>query len=225
MRLAKDRNGWLDSLARWSARDSDAGRPAAAGGGGAPAFMGGTTRRTALRGAAAAGAAALLGPMRLLEPSSAAAATTHEQECRAEAEQNAFDDFEACFATPFADYATADDNVHLATKQLRSAKTAAERARLRKLIQSQTKLRRKASKQMEFCNKAYLSDQAEGAVKCQAANPPPGQSGGGTKAPGCESGSLLCGEECCDLQFAFCQGCAGSPICCRINGNCCPRVE
>jgi hypothetical protein len=224
MRPAKDRSRWLDSLARWSARGSDAGRPAAAGGGSDPAFMGGTTRRTALRGAAAAGAAALLGPLRLLEPSNASA-VTHEQECRAEADQNAFDDFESCFATPYANYATADDYILLARKQLRTAKTAAERARLRKVIQFQSGLRRKASKEMEFCNKAYVSDQAEGAVKCQAANPPPGPSGGGTKAPGCESGSLLCGEECCDLQFAFCQGCAGSPICCRINGNCCPRTE
>jgi hypothetical protein len=80
---------------------------------------------------------------------------------------------------------------------------------------------------MEFCNKAYLSDQAEGAAKCQAAaNPPPGQSGGGNPSTaGCEPGSVLCGEDCCDLQFAFCQGCAGSPICCRINGSCCPRTE
>jgi hypothetical protein len=186
-----------------------------------PDPAGGTTRRMALRSVAGAGALALLGPMRFLDPTSAGA-VTHAQECTAEADQNALDDFEACFATPFANYGTAEDNVHLATKQLRSAKTAAERARLRKVIQFQTGLRRKASKEMEFCNKAYVSDQAEGAVKCQAANPPPGPSGGGTKAPGCESGSLLCGEECCDLQFAFCQGCAGSPICCRINGNCCP---
>jgi hypothetical protein len=38
---------------------------------------------------------------------------------------------------------------------------------------------------------------------------------------GCDPGSVLCGDYCCNLQYATCVGCNGTPICCRIGGNCC----
>lgn len=219
-----DRNRWIDSLARWSVGGRDGSRPPV----GRPAAAdpdGGTTRRTALRSAAGAGVLALLGPMRFLDPAGAGAnPVTHAQECTAEATQIAVEDFETCFQPPLERYLNALQHLERAKELLGKAKSPGERARLKKVIEFQSGLRRKASKAMEFCNKALLSDTTEGAAKCNASNPSPGESGGGKNpgGSGCESGNVLCGEECCDLQFAFCQGCAGSPICCRINGNCCP---
>jgi hypothetical protein len=163
--------------------------------------------------------------MRFLNAASAGAnVVTHAQECTAEANQIAVEGFEACFQGPLDDYLTAREHLDRAKKLLRTAKSPAERARLKKLVEIQSKYRRDASKAMEFCNKALLSDEAEGAANCNASNPSPTESGGGKNpsGTGCEPGTVLCGEECCDLHFAFCQGCAGSPICCRINGNCCP---
>jgi hypothetical protein len=224
VRSRNDGYRWIDSLARWSVGGRDGSRPPVADRA-APDPAGGTTRRRALRSAAGAGVLALLGPMRFLDPASAGAnVVTHAQECTAEATQIAQEDFEACFQNPLENYLTAGEHLDRAKKLLRTAKSPAERARLKKVIEFQTGQRRKASKAMEFCNKALLSDAAEGAAKCDAANPSPTESGGGKNpsGSGCEPGNVLCGEECCDLQFAFCQGCAGSPICCRINGNCCP---
>jgi hypothetical protein len=215
---------WIDALARWSVGGRDRGRPPATDRAPAPP-AGGTTRRTALRSAAGAGVLALLGPARFLDPAGAGAnVVTHAQECTAEATQIAAEDFEACFQGPLENYVTAGEHLDRARKLLQTAKSPGERARLRKIVEAQSKHRRDASKAMEFCNKALLSDTAEGAANCNASNPPPNESGSGANpsGAGCEPGSVLCGEDCCDLQFAFCQGCAGSPICCRINGNCCP---
>jgi hypothetical protein len=225
VRSRNDGNRWIDSLARWSVGGGDGSRPPVAHAAPDPAPAVGTTRRKALRSAAGAGVLALLGPMRFLDPASAGAnVVTHAQECTAEATQSAAEDFEACFQNPLENYLTAGEHLDRAKKLLQTAKSPAERARLKKAIDFQSGLRRKASKAMEFCNKALLSDTAEGAANCNASNLPPTESGGGKNptGSGCEPGSVLCGEECCDLQFAFCQGCAGSPICCRINGNCCP---
>jgi hypothetical protein len=220
LRSRNDRHRWIDSLARWSVGGGDGSRPPVAHHA-APDPAVGTTRRKALRIAAGAGVLALLGPMRFLDPATAGAnVVTHAQECTAEATQIAAEDFEACFQNPLENYLTAGEHLDRAKKLLRTAKSPAERASLKKVIDFQTGQRRKASKSMEFCNKALLSDTAEGAANCNASNPP-----GGGKSPsgsGCEPGTVLCGEECCDLHFAFCQGCSGSPICCRINGNCCP---
>lgn len=224
MKPRSEGDNWIDSLARWSVGGRGTRRPPATRR--TPAVpVGGTTRRTALRSAAGAGVLALLGPMRFLEPASARAnVVTHAQECTAEASQMAAEDFEACFQGPLENYLAAMEHVDHATKQLRTAKSPADRARLKRIISTQRRYRREASKAMEFCNKALLSDEAEGAARCNASNPSPTETGGGKNpgGPGCEPGSVLCGEECCDLQYAFCQGCAGSPICCRINGNCCP---
>jgi hypothetical protein len=219
-----DGSRWIDALARWSVGGPDPGLPPTTDR--SPADRsGGTTRRTALRSAVGAGVLGLLGPMRFLDPAAASAnVVTHAQECTAEATQIAAEDFEACFQGPLENYLAAKEHLERAKKLLRTEKSPAERAHLRRIIETQSRYRREASKAMEFCNRALLSDTAEGAANCNASNPPPGESGGGKNpgGTGCEPGSVLCGEECCDLQFAFCQGCAGSPICCRINGNCCP---
>lgn len=52
-------------------------------------------------------------------------------------------------------------------------------------------------------------------AKFPGGNPP------ATLPGGCDPGSVLCGDYCCNLAYATCVGCNGSPICCRINGNCC----
>jgi uncharacterized membrane protein YgcG len=192
-------------------------------------IAGGTTRRTALRTAAGAGAAAVFAPMRLLEPSIAAAATTRLAECKAESNEAAYADAVVCAEKPLADYNTASEHITKAKQLLRNAKSAAERRRLRKVIDFQTRLRRKALDDMGFCNKAFLSDRAEGDAKCEAAGQPSGETGGGGSGSGgsggsggCEPGYILCGDYCCNTAYAFCQGCKGTPICCRIEGNCCP---
>jgi hypothetical protein len=190
-----------------------------------PVIAGGTTRRTALQAAAGAGAAAVFAPMRLLEPSIAGAATTRLAECKAESNEAAYADAAACAETPLADYSAASEHIAEAKKLLRSAKSPAERRRLRKVIDFQTRARRKALDDMGFCNKAFLSDRAEGDAKCEAAaKQPSAETGGGGSGSGagCEPGYLLCGDYCCNTAYAFCQGCKGTPICCRIEGNCCP---
>jgi hypothetical protein len=171
VRSRNDGYRWIDSLARWSVGGRDGSRPPVADRA-APDPAGGTTRRRALRSAAGAGVLALLGPMRFLDPTSAGA-VTHAQECTAEATQVAQEDFEACFQNPLENYLTAGEHLDRAKKLLRTAKSPAERARLKKVIEFQTGQRRKASKAMEFCNKALLSDAAEGAAKCDASNPEP----------------------------------------------------
>jgi hypothetical protein len=216
---------WLDSLARWSAGDrGDRRPPSVARAEDVSVVAGGTTRRTALRTLAGAGAAAAFAPMRLLEPSIAAAATTRLAECKAESNEAAYADVQACLKGPLERYNAASEHIAEAKKLLKSAKGAAERRRLRKVLDFQTRGRREALNEMGFCNKAFLADRAEGDAKCEAAKPPPGEAGGGGTggSAGCEPGYLLCGDYCCNTAYAFCQGCKGTPICCRIEGNCCP---
>jgi hypothetical protein len=228
MRTSDDGPHWLDSLARWSARGRNGSRTPASSGLEDVERENGTTRRTALRAAAGAGTVALFAPMRFFEPSTATANVfTHLQECRAEAQQKAQEDSEACWQGPFEDYARAQGYVNEAKQALRNAKSKAEQTRLKKVIKFQTRRRTEAAREMDFCNNAFSSDEAEGVAKCEASVPSPAESGEHKTptGPGCEAGYLLCGEECCGLSYAFCQGCAGSPICCRIGGNCCPGSE
>jgi hypothetical protein len=216
---------WLDSLARWSARGrGDVRPPVVARGEEIAANAAGTTRRAALRTAAGAGAVALLAPMRLLEPSIAGAVVIPLAECQSESNEAAYADAQACLKGPLENYDASSENINQAQKLLRSAKSPAERRRLRKVIEFQTRGRREALNEMAFCNKAFLSDRAEGDAKCEAAKPPPGETGGSVGSSGgggCEPGYVLCGEGCCNTALAFCSGCNGTSICCRIEGNCC----
>ena len=226
---SKDGYRWLDSLARWSARGRDDARPPAALDGDVSIVAGGTTRRTALRTAAGAGAVALFAPMRLLQPSIAvAAAPTQLAECKSASNEMAYVDFEVCAKTPLAEYDAASGFIGQARKQLRSAKTAAERRRLRKVIDFQSRRRKEALNDMGFCNKSFLSDRAEGDAKCEAAKPPAGETGGGgsppSNPPGCGNDAqyVPCGDQpCCNLSYASCVSCSRGPVCCRNGGNCC----
>jgi hypothetical protein len=225
---SKDGYRWLDSLARWSAGGRDDARPPAALDGDVSVVAGGTTRRTALRTAAGAGAVALFAPMRLLQPSIAGAAPTQLTECKSASNETAYADFEACAKTPLAEYDAASGFIGQARKLLRGAKTAAERRRLRKVIDFQSRRRKGALNDMGFCNKSFLSDRAEGDARCEAAKPPAGETGGGgsppSNPPGCGNDAqyVPCGDQpCCNLSYASCVSCSRGPVCCRNGGNCC----
>jgi hypothetical protein len=209
---------WLDALARWSVRRGDEGVPSAPAA--RPPTTTGTTRRTALRRAAVgAGAVAVAGPIALARPT-AARADTAVQICQHESFKEVYAVFQACVTTPAEEF-------HDISELLRIFEEHPSKAdKTKKVKRNIAKLRRKQSKalkEVEFCNILFARERAEGEDNCHAkAKPPPETgSGGSTKAPGCEPGYLLCGEYCCDLHFAFCQGC-GTPTCCRIEGNCCP---
>jgi hypothetical protein len=213
---------WLDRLARWSVRGGDAA-PAP---GRKPAGPVGTTRRTALRGAAGAGALAVFAPLRLLQPALAAAASsTALSECISASSEAAFEDSEKCRETPLSDYLQASKHIDSAKQALKHAKTAAERKRLEGVIRYQRRLAREALRDLGFCNKSFLSDRAEGEVKCEKAHPPGGEeteSSGNGGNGGCEQGYLLCADYCCNTNNAYCQGCNGKVVCCRIEADCCP---
>lgn len=168
----------------------------------------------------------MLAPAGPWRPPTAGAATTELAECMEEARKSAFEALKACSATPLEEYESTREFLEEAKAKLRHAKTKAERARLRKVIEYQSAGHRKAQKDLAFCNKVFYSDRAEGNAKCQAKKSNPaaeGGSGGGGTPPGCEPGSVLCGEYCCDSNYAFCQGCSSGPICCRNGGECCPN--
>ena len=225
---SKDGYRWLDSLARWSARGTDDTRPPAVPAGQVSIVAGGTTRRTALRTAAGAGAVALFAPMRLLQPPIAGAASTQLAECKSASNETAYGDFEACAKTPLSEFEAASSFIDEAKKKLRSAKTAAERRRLKKVIAYQSRRQKGALNDMGFCNKSFLSDRAEGDARCDAAAPPAGGTGGGgsppSTAPGCGNDAqyVSCGDQpCCNLSYASCVSCSTGPVCCRNGGNCC----
>jgi hypothetical protein len=215
---------WLDSLARRAAGGgSGAGSrpPVQPAGSTAP----GTTRRRALRlVAGAAGAVAVSGPLRLLQPSTASAYTT----CGLINMEETAADFRACVKGPLEEFEETNEVIQEKEDLLRAQKKPAARRRLRKLIEDLTRRRNRALKNIEFCNGAFAQDRAEGEAKCQASNPPSGEagSGGGTGggSVGCEAGFVLCGPEnyCCNTNNAYCQGCNGKPICCRLEADCCP---
>jgi hypothetical protein len=217
------RSGWLDSLARWSV--AGRGNAHAPSVGGDASQLAGTTRRTALRAAAGAGTVAIFAPLRLLGPSSAAAATTRLAECKSESNEKAYADAENCLRNPRQEFLSASDFVDQAKRQLRLAKSPAERRRLRKVIDFQERRRREALRDMGFCNKSFLSDRAEGDAKCESASTPAGgETGGSGTGPngGCDPGYVFCFDHCCDTSNAYCQSCPEKVICCRIDASCCP---
>jgi hypothetical protein len=220
MRPRSQQGGWLDSLARWSVRGKRAG-PAPGSDAGLDVLAGGTTRRTALRAAAGvAGFAALGGPLRLVEPTTAGAAQTTVSKCRSESFEKVYADFQACVKNPLEEL---DDTTELLRIYEGSPSKKPLSKKAKQVLAGLRRRRNQSIKDIEFCNALFGQERAEGEEACQAKNPPPSEpgSGGGTKAPGCETGYLLCGEYCCDTHYAFCQGC-GTPTCCRIDGNCCP---
>lgn len=212
----------LDSLAR---RAAGGGSGAA----GAPRDLGGpasgTTRRRALQLAAGgAGAVALSGSLRLLGPAPARAATT----CGLINFEKVSADFQACVKGPLEVFEETSELIQEKGELLRAQKKPAARRRLRKQIQELTRRRERALKDIEFCNGAFVQDRAEGEATCRASNPPSGEAGTGGGAGGgrvgCEAGFVLCGPEndCCDTSNAYCQGCNGKSVCCRIGADCCP---
>jgi hypothetical protein len=214
---------WLDSLARRAAGGSGGG------GAGPPRDLAGpaagTTRRRALQLAAGgAGAVALSGPLRLIQATPARAATT----CGLISFENVYADFQACVKVPLEEFEETNELIEEKEEFLRVQKKPAARRRLRKLIQGDMRRRESALKNIEFCNGAFVQDRAEGEAKCQAANPPAAEAGGGGGTGkggiGCEAGYVLCGPEnyCCNSSNAYCQGCNGKPICCRLEADCCP---
>ncbi len=214
---------WLDSLARRAAGGRDGGGPASPRELAGPTA--GTTRRRALRLAAGgAGAVALSGPLQLFRQQPARAATT----CGAISFEKVYDDFQACVKRPLEELEETNELIQEKEEFLRVQKKPAARRRLKKLIQESTRRRDRAIKNIEFCNGVFVQDRAEGEAKCQAANSPSGEAGGGGGTggggAGCEPGFVLCGPEnyCCNTGNAYCQGCNGRSICCRIEADCCP---
>jgi hypothetical protein len=174
--------------------------------------------------AGGAGAVALSGPLRLLQPTAARAATT----CGLISFEKVYADFQACVKGPLEEFEETSEAIQEREEFLRAQKKPAARRRLRTQIQDLTRRRERALKNIEFCNGAFVQDRAEGEAKCQASNPPSGEAGGGGGTGGggvgCEAGYVLCGPEnyCCNSGNAYCQGCNGKPICCRIEADCCP---
>ena len=222
---------WLESLARRAARGQVAPLPIDNVSVADPSH--GISRRTVLR--SAAGAALVAGPLRFLNPASAHAASTSLQDCNAANFKRTHDAFQACVKDPLdaldaAQSTIADTTDHLAhLNEVRPERRAAARKRLQKNLARATRERDRAIKQLENCNFKWLNEQAAGESDCQTANPPivkspvgGGSGGGGGGGAGCDQGYILCGDYCCNLSYATCVGCNGTPICCRINGSCCP---
>jgi hypothetical protein len=214
---------WLDSLARRAAGGS--GEAGAGPPRDLPGPAPGTTRRRALQLAAGgAGAVALSGSLRLLQPTPARAAIT----CSSNSFEKVYADFQACVKRPLEELEETNELIAEKEEFLRAQKKPSARRRLRKLIKESIRRRERAIKDIEFCNGVFAQDRAEGEAKCQASNPPSGEAGGGGGTGGggvgCESGFVLCGPEnyCCNTSNAYCQGCNGKPICCRLEADCCP---
>lgn len=211
---------WLDSLARWTVRGDAAPGSTLRSPGSVPALTG-STRRTALRRAVgAAGAVAVAGPLRLALPSGADAAENTLETCQKESFKKVYGDFQACVTGPAEEFENNSELLRILFEE-HPAKKLSKKAR--KTRDRLIRERNKALKEVEFCNTLFARERAEGEDDCQAKARQPTEPGGGgaTKPPGCENGYLLCGEYCCDLHYAFCQGC-GTPTCCRLEGNCCP---
>lgn len=234
---------WLDSIARWSAgARGDAGSPAALDGEG-PSAPGGMSRRTALRMAAGAGALAVIAPTRLLQPSGASAIDTNSplEKCILDNYTTVYGDLKACTSQPLEEYDDISESIAIEEIHLREQKKPSARRRIKKNLARSRRERARAEKAVDFCNALFLEERANGEAKCQETcntastraarrrageqcKSPPGEpgGGGGGGSGGCEPGSVLCGDYCCSLEYATCAGCNGTPICCRIGGNCCP---
>jgi hypothetical protein len=191
-----------------------------------PTVGAGTTRRTALRTLGGAAALATVsGPLALLNPPTAHAYTPHSLfECLELNVVRTRREFEACVEKPMREFEEAEEELAQVRSYLRQTKNPAIRAKQKKAIERIKKERGSAQKAMEFCNDSLISDLPEGSAKCHANYPPSAEEGGAPKphGPGCEAGYLLCGEECCDVSNAVCEGCSSGPLCCRIGGECCP---
>ena len=215
---------WLDSLARWSVAGRGDARPPESRGGDGSLVAGGTTRRAALRTAAGAGALAFFAPTRLLQPSIATAdTTTPEEQCILANYASVYKDLKACTKSPLEKYDDLSETIAEQENYLRKQKKPAARKRLKKNIARLTRERARTEKDVDFCNALFLEERAVGEAKCQAAKQPAGETGGGGTggSGGCEAGNLLCGTYCCPTAYAVCEGCNGTPICCRIEGQCC----
>lgn len=217
--------GWLDSLARWTVRGEAAPSPVAAI---APAGgRQGVSRRTVLR--TAAGAALVAGPLRFLIPAAARADYASLVACKAAANKKADDAFQACVKDPLEVFDAAQSTIASQEGYLADQRKPSARRRLKRNIARAKRDGDRAIRQIEDCNVKWFFDRANGEVDCQTANPPvvkspvgAGNNGGPPGAPGgCDTGYLLCGDYCCNLAYATCVGCNGTPICCRIGGNCC----
>ncbi len=183
----------------------------------------------------------MIAPTRLLQPSSADAIDTNSplEKCLLDEYTSAYNDLKACTKGPLEEYDDLSEAIANAEILLRAQKKPAARKQLKKNIANGKRERALAEKKVDFCNALFLEERAKGETKCQATcnsvfDPArrrageqcqsPGESGGGSSGgtSGCEPGFLLCGEYCCDLHYATCVGCNGTPVCCRIEGNCCP---
>lgn len=216
---------WLDSLARWSVRGRDGERSAVSAGAGLPVVAAGTTRRAALRTAAGAGAVALLAPGRLLDPPRAGAATTTLAACQSASFHQVYGEFQKCLKEPLADFKDLGELLAEKEEFLRKQKKPAARRRLKKMIAELNRRRSRDLQDIGFCNAAFLQDRAEGEGQCQSSNGTSAENGGSGSGgkQGCEPGYLLCEEYCCNTANAYCQGCKGKIVCCRIEADCCPE--
>ena len=217
---------WLDSLARWSIGDHGLGGPTAAPPGAKlPAVAAGATRRTALRTAAGAGAVGLLAPGRLLKPPRAEAATTALAACQSASFHQVYGEFQKCVKNPLADFQSLGQAITEYEEFLAEVKRPAGRKRIMRKIKELTRQRSRAVRDLEFCNAAFVQDRAEGESQCQSSNGTSAENGGSGSGgkQGCEPGYLLCEDYCCNTANAYCQGCNGKIVCCRIEADCCPE--
>jgi hypothetical protein len=163
------------------------------------------TRRTAVKSAALAGAALLLPIGR----TSSALATVEEPcyvDCLKEAKA-VFDVDDAACAKQFgaASYAEIAPGVGGLLKSLRRERWLGCRA-------------------VASCRWHQTIIDCRFKPECGDREKYPGGNAPATRPPdgGCGEGYVLCDGYCCGTAYAFCQGCNGKGICCRINGNCCP---
>lgn len=216
---------WLDSLARWSVGGHSAGRPAVDPGAELPVVAAGTTRRMALRTVAGAGAAALLAPELLLKPPRAEAATTALAACQSASFHQVYGELQKCVKNPLADFEASGKALADYEEFLAEVRRPAGRKRIMRKIKELTRRRSHDLQDIEFCNAAFLQDRAEGEAQCQSSNGTSAENGGSGSGgkQGCEPGYLLCEEYCCNTANAYCQGCKGKIVCCRIEADCCPE--
>ena len=215
---------WLDSIARWSAGGrGDVGSAAAREANG-PDPSGGTPPDGAADGDGGRGIA-VVAPARLLRPSDAGAIDTNSplEKCILDNYTSVYND--QGLHAPAARRRRGHLRIHrpgrnpsAGTEKALGASADQEEPREE---QARTGPRQKA---VDFCNALFLEERANGEAKCQSAPPEapgggePGGGGGGGST-GCEPGSVLCGDYCCNLEYATCAGCNGTPICCRTGGN------
>ncbi len=116
--------------------------------------------------------------------------------------KSTYADFQACVKNPLEELEALEDALDSLEGYLREQKKPAARKRLIKSIRRANREREQAVKKIEFCNFAWIDDEAAGQRKCEAENkqPPTGAGGGGATGgnEGCEPGFLLCADHCCN---------------------------